>query len=107
MFLPEEPERDERSSFTRTQKNEILYQQDGKCAVCHKKLDTRSVEYDHKKPWAAKGRTITADGRALHADCHKIETHKKGLKQEDGKPKKDTYSSGINPNFSKLPRSHR
>jgi 5-methylcytosine-specific restriction endonuclease McrA len=104
MHLPEESKRDGHSDFTITQKNEIWYQQDGKCAVCHKKLDARSVEYDHKNPWAAKGRTTTVNGRALHTDCHKIETHEKGQQQVDAKTKKD---SGGNPHFSKMPRSHR
>ena len=79
--------RDSRRSFTRTQKNEILYQQDNKCAKCHKKLDPRATEFDHKKPWAAGGRTVTVNGRALCANCHKIVTHKTRLKQVDKKRK--------------------
>jgi hypothetical protein len=45
------PKRDRRRNFTATQKKEILYQQDGKCARCHKKLDQRATQFDHKKPW--------------------------------------------------------
>lgn len=56
--------RDRRRSFTRTQKNEILYQQDNKCAVCHNKLDPRATEFDHEKPWASGGRTVIANDRA-------------------------------------------
>ena len=63
--------RDRRRSFTKTQKNEILFQQDGKCAVCHNKLDPRATEFDHKKPWASGGRTLTVNGRALCANCHR------------------------------------
>lgn len=40
-----ESERDTRRAFTQTQKQEILYQQDNKCAFCHKKLDPRDIEY--------------------------------------------------------------
>jgi hypothetical protein len=58
------PERDSKRAFTQTQRKEILYQQDMKCAVCHKKLDPRDIEYDHKKPWASGGRTKTENGRA-------------------------------------------
>ena len=37
--------RDSRRRFTDTQKKQILYQQDNKCAICHKKLDARTVDY--------------------------------------------------------------
>jgi len=37
--------RDSRRAFTITQKKEIWVQQKGKCAICHKKLDPRTVEY--------------------------------------------------------------
>lgn len=80
--------RDKRRSFTQTQKNQIRYQQNDKCAICHKPLDPRTTQYDHKKPWADKGRTITANGRALHADCHAIKTHNDRLKKIDKKPAK-------------------
>ena len=51
--------RDSRRTFTITQKKEILYQQNNKCAICHRKLDPRAIEFDHGKPWADGGRTIT------------------------------------------------
>ena len=81
----ENPERDRRRSFSQTQKKEILYQQDNICAKCHKKLDPREVEFDHKKPWAAGGRTIVVNGRALCGSCHKIVTHNTKLKEVDKK----------------------
>jgi 5-methylcytosine-specific restriction endonuclease McrA len=110
MFLPEEPKRDKRRAFTRTQKNEIWAQQDGECASAncgHAKLDTRSVEYDHKKSWASRGRTITTNGRALCANCHKIETHKKRLKKVEKRPKKEINPFAINPDFFKLPKQKK
>jgi 5-methylcytosine-specific restriction endonuclease McrA len=73
--------KDARRAFTQTQKNEILVQQDYKCAECRKKLDLRATEFDHKKPWASGGRTIVVNGRALCADCHKIISHKHRLRQ--------------------------
>ncbi|MCL5949520.1 MAG: HNH endonuclease [Candidatus Bathyarchaeota archaeon] len=76
-------ERDSRRAFTQTQKNEILYQQDYKCAECHKKLDLRATEFDHKRPWASGGRTVVINGRALCASCHKIASHNHRLKQID------------------------
>ena len=82
-FGSDKPKRDSRRTFNRTQKNEIWAQQDGKCAKCHKKLDPRTVEYDHVKPWAARGKTITANGAALCANCHKLKTHKTRLKKVD------------------------
>lgn len=78
------PERDSRRSFTQSQKNEILYQQDNRCAgkdCGHKKLDPRDIEFDHKKPWAAKGRTITENGRAVCGSCHNKITHNQRLKK--------------------------
>ena len=87
----DESERDTRRAFTQTQKKEILYQQDNKCAICHKKLDPRDIEYDHKKPWASGGRTKTVNGRALCGSCHNKITHKTKLKKVDSKktnPKK-------------------
>ena len=88
--LGAKPKKDSRRAFTRTQKNEILYQQDNRCAsaLCkHKKLDPRAIEFDHKKPWAAGGRTITQNGRALCPECHKIITHKERLRKTDKKRK--------------------
>jgi nitrate/TMAO reductase-like tetraheme cytochrome c subunit len=83
----DKPKRDSRRAFNRTQKNEILYQQDNKCAICHKKLDPRTTEFDHKKPWASGGRTTTINGRALHPRCHKIVTHNQRLRKTDKKRK--------------------
>lgn len=71
----EKKERDNRRTFTQTQRKEILYQQNSKCAECQKGLDPRDIEYDHKKPWAANGRTITQNGRAVCGSCHNIITH--------------------------------
>jgi hypothetical protein len=75
--------RDSRRSFTQTQKNEILYQQNNKCAKCHKKLDIRIIQYDHIKAWADTGRTITQNGAALHPDCHALKTHIDRVKKID------------------------
>ncbi len=75
------PSRDKRRTFTRTQKNEILYQQNNKCAQCRNPLDPRAVQFDHKKGWADKGRTITQNGRALCSNCHSIITHKNRLEK--------------------------
>ena len=74
-----ERDKDSRRTFTRTQKNEIWAQQNGKCANCHKRLDPRTVEYDHIRPWADKGKTIKENGAALCAECHKLKTHKDRL----------------------------
>lgn len=79
--------RDKRRSFTKTQQTEILQQQKGKCAICHKSLDFRAIDYDHKKPWAAEGRTITENGRALHPNCHAIVTHDARLRKVEPKRK--------------------
>jgi 5-methylcytosine-specific restriction endonuclease McrA len=87
------PKKDTRRSFTDTQKKEILYQQDNKCARCHKKLDPRATQFDHRKPWASGGRTITENGRALCSDCHDIVSHNQRLKRVNKKRKlKDPFS---------------
>jgi 5-methylcytosine-specific restriction endonuclease McrA len=76
-----ESKRDSRRSFTRTQKNEIWAQQDGKCAICHKKLDPRTVQYDHGRAWSAGGTTTVKNGRALCSNCHSLKSHKDRLKK--------------------------
>jgi len=90
------PKRDKRRAFTRTQKNEILAQQNNKCAKCHKPLDMRTVEFDHKKGWADRGRTVTQNGQALCPHCHKLKTHKSRLKkiEKKRKPKKESIFGG-------------
>lgn len=94
------PKRDKRRAFTRTQEKEILWQQDNKCAICHEKLDPRTTEFDHKKPWAAGGRTITQNGRAVHPNCHRLVTHKRRLKKTN-KPRK-THGERIAERLSRL-----
>ncbi|NOX71692.1 MAG: HNH endonuclease [Candidatus Micrarchaeota archaeon] len=87
-FGSKKTKRDSRRTFTITQKKEILYQQNNKCAICHKKLDPRAIEFDHGKPWADGGRTITQNGRALCPTCHRIKHHKERLKKIEGRTKK-------------------
>lgn len=82
---PSQTKKDSRRSFSPTQKKEILYQQDGKCARCHKKLDPRATHFHHEKAWASGGRTKVVNGRALCADCHEIISHRDRLKQVDKK----------------------
>lgn len=91
-LYPSKPKRDSRRSFTSTQKKQILYQQDNKCAKCHKKLDPRAIHFHHQKPWSSGGRTITANGRALCPGCHEILSHKERLKKVDKRRKKKQTS---------------
>lgn len=89
--------RDSRRTFSRTQKAEIWAQQNGKCAGTncgHRKLDMRTVEYDHVKPWADRGRTIAQNGAALCPECHKLKTHKERLKKVDKKRKQSNEPFG-------------
>jgi len=104
-----EEARDSRRIFSPTQRKEILHQQDMKCGRCHKSLDPREIEYDHKKPWSARGRTITENGRALCGSCHKIITHEHRLKQIDKKRKKNSSQDSYSGIFSspKLPKSNQ
>jgi len=90
LYLSQPKEKDSRRSFSPSQKKEILYQQDYKCAsaLCHhKKLDPRATHFHHEKPWASGGRTKVENGRALCADCHEIISHKARLKRVDKKRK--------------------
>lgn len=89
-LYPSETKKDSRRSFSETQKKEIRYQQDNKCARCHEKLDPRVIHYHHKKPWASGGRTIVVNGRALCPKCHEIITHEDRLKRVDKKRKPRT-----------------
>ena len=97
--IKDKKSRDSRRAFTQTQKNEIRHQQNEKCAKCHEKLDSRDIEYDHKKPWASGGRTISVNGRALCGSCHNKVTHKANLKNVDKKTKKksDNDLFGLKP----------
>lgn len=79
--------RDKRRSFGKTQQNEILFQQNSKCAICKKPLDPRATQFDHHKGWADKGRTVTRNGRALCSNCHSIKTHDDRLEKIEGKKK--------------------
>jgi 5-methylcytosine-specific restriction endonuclease McrA len=79
------PIRDSRRAFNQTQRNRILFQQNSKCAKCHKKLDPRAMHFHHKKPWSSGGRTITENGRALCPTCHAIVTSEERLKKVDKK----------------------
>lgn len=92
IYQSSQHRRDSRRSFSPTQKKEILYQQDYKCAKCHKKLDPRATHYHHKKPWAFGGRTKVVNGRALCADCHEITSHKDRLKRIDRKRKTKEFN---------------
>jgi hypothetical protein len=85
--------RDSRRRFTDTQKKQILYQQDNKCAVCHKKLDPRTVEFDHVKEWSATGETIVKNGAALHPDCHRLKTFNHVLKKTDKSKTEDKLAT--------------
>lgn len=96
--------RDSRRIFASRQKNEILAQQNNKCAVCHNPLDPRTKQFDHKKPWADRGKTIVQNGRALCPNCHSLETHKHGLKKTDKKRRpKDQNLFGGGLKFRKNP----
>ena len=88
-------ERDTRRVFSQSQKKEILYQQDNKCARCHEKLDPRAIHFHHIKPWSSGGRTITQNGAALCPKCHEILTHKERLKKMDKKRRKRTPTNPI------------
>jgi hypothetical protein len=70
-------------AFTNYQKDEIIYQQNGKCAsaLCkHKKLDPKKIQFEHKKPWTNKGRIVMQYGRAVCIECHSTKTMSKKTK---------------------------
>lgn len=50
-LYPSEKRKDSIRVFSPTQQKAILVQQNGKCAICHGKLDPGVIEYDHEKPW--------------------------------------------------------
>lgn len=75
--------RDKRRTFTATQKKEILYQQDNKCAICHTKLDPRAIDFDHIKEWSATGKTTIKNCAALCPTCHRVKTHNSLVKKAD------------------------
>lgn len=85
--------RDKRRKFTTTQKNEVLYQQDNKCAICHDKLDPRAIDFDHIKEWSATGKTLIKNCAALCPNCHRLKTHNLRVKKIDkSKPERELAS---------------
>ena len=79
---------DQRRTFTKYQKDELLYQQDGRCASArcnHKKLDPKVMQFEHKKPWASGGRTIFQYGRVLCSECYSIPSIKEKVRKRKQK----------------------
>ena len=93
-------DRDSRRNFTERQKKEVRYRQKGRCAKCGKILDPRTTEYHHKKAWSEGGRTTVSNCIAVHADCHRIAEHNRGVKKTR-KPKK-THGERIADRLSRL-----
>ncbi len=92
--------RDKKRAFSQTQKNEIWDQQNGRCALCHKKLKASTVEYDHGQAWSEGGKTSIDNGRALCPNCHREKHHKARLRKIENKkeriesiPSNGTYKS--------------
>lgn len=71
--------RDSRRSFTITQKKAIWYDQKGKCNLCSKRLDMRTVIYDHRKRWSDGGRSDMKNGQALCPGCNNMKNYKENL----------------------------
>ena len=84
-----EKKRDSRRSFSKEQKKKILYQQNYKCAKCHKLLHLNSTDFDHINPWADKGKTVTENGAALCKNCHGMKTTEDRIKKMEKKPKSE------------------
>ena len=77
--------RDSRRSFTKSQKEAILYWQQYRCARCHYPLDNRAVKFHHKKHWSQGGRTTIKNGIALCSICHDIIHHEERIWMADYK----------------------
>ena len=69
-------ERDPRRTFTRGETNEMLQDQDGKCAGCGEPKSLGEVDGHHLQRHADGGPTTKDNGAALCKDCHK-EVHAK------------------------------
>jgi hypothetical protein len=65
------------------------------CAVCHERLDPRDIEYDHKKAWADKSRTIVVNGRAVCGSCHNKITHGQQLRKAEKRSAKKPQRSPL------------
>lgn len=87
--------RDKRRYFNKTEKKEILYQQDSKCANCHERLDPRAIHFHHEKAWADGGRSIAVNGRAVCPTCHEILEHKQRLKKSEEKAEREEEPDNI------------
>ena len=79
---------DQRRTFTKYQRDDILYQQEGRCASArcnHKKLDPKVMQFEHKKPWASGGRTIFQYGRVLCLECYSSPSIKEKVRKRKQK----------------------
>lgn len=75
--------RDTRRSFTVTQRKHIWYNQGSKCKKCNKRLDQRTVIFDHMKRWSDGGRTDIANGQALCPTCNNMKNFTERLRSAE------------------------
>lgn len=71
--------RDYRRSFTITQKKFVWYKQKGKCNKCNKKLDLRTVIYDHLKRWSDGGMSNIKNCQALCPKCNNMKNFEESV----------------------------
>ncbi len=104
---PNNNQRDERRTFTLTQKRKILKNQHYKCAYCGKpfskdEITKMLIDFDHIKPWSEGGRTVVSNGQALHKSCHKEKTNDEIVNRVERKKNNGDY--WINPITGKKER---
>lgn len=72
--------KDTAESFTQIEKRLIFRQQNGKCAICHMKMDLQNTAYYQNTAWCDQGRKKVINARAVCKNCHKVLLHKDKVK---------------------------
>jgi 5-methylcytosine-specific restriction endonuclease McrA len=77
--------RDSKRTFSKTVKNHVWNNQNGKCKGCRHQLKPSSTHYDHIKAWEDGGKSTEENCQALCANCHMDKTNEDRLKKQKKK----------------------
>ena len=75
-FVKPMPNRSREPSLSLNGHKEVLKIQDGKCALCHEKIEIEkwNWEIDHCIPWSLNGGHCISNFQAVHKKCHDIKS---------------------------------
>ena len=89
----EEKKKNKRGRTLKGEEDKLWDRQDGKCAMCGKKLG-RHYHIDHKKPIALGGSDTLRNKQLLCPECHMKKTRQDRLKISKAKKRKGGSNKG-------------